>query len=154
MTKIKTKLLWLMPLALITVLSAESMKKQNFDSYLLSFDYQARKDMKIDSKTLVQMMKEGKVQFVDIRFKEEYAAWHMAGSINIPLPDLPNNLDKLDKTKLIVTACPHKDRATIARTYLALKGFNTRYLVDGLTGLAELLRGDKAKDFMNSMEIK
>ena len=32
--------------------------------------------------------------------------------------------------------------------YLKTKGFKARYLEDGLTGLAEYLRGDKARDFI------
>ena len=54
----------------------------------------------------------------------------------------------LDKNKVIVTACPHKDRATIAMVYLKTKGFNAKYLEDGLVGLAEALRGDTAREFV------
>ena len=55
-----------------------------------------------------------------------------------------------DKNKLIVTACPHYDRSSMARLYLITKGYRARYLNDGLLGLAELLRGDKARDFINT----
>jgi len=37
--------------------------------------------------------------------------------------------------------------------YLRTKGLNARYLTDGLTGLAENLRGDNAKDFMEEIGI-
>ena len=73
----------------------------------------------------------------------------MPFAISIPLPDLPKNLDKLDKEKIIVTACPHKDRAIIAMTYLKTKGYKVKYLTDGLLGLANNLRGDNARDFIN-----
>lgn len=118
------------------------------DSYLSAFSYEERKAMKINSVELTVMLEEGTAQLVDIRFKEEYAAWHMPSSINIPLHELPKRLNELDRSKLIVTACPHKDRAIIARTFLKLKGYNTRYLVDGLIGLAEFLRGDNAREFI------
>ena len=120
----------------------------NYDSYLTDFTYEERKAMKINSVELTAMLEEGTAQLVDIRFKEEYEAWHMPSSINIPINELPKRLNELDKSKLIVTACPHKDRAIMARTYLKLMGYNTRYLVDGLTGLAEFLRGDNARDFI------
>lgn len=120
----------------------------NYDSYLSAFTYEERKAMKINSVELTVMLEEGTAQLVDIRFQEEYEAWHMPASINIPLNELPNRLNELDKSKLIVTACPHKDRAIMARTFLKLKGYNTRYLVDGLTGLAEFLRGDNAREFI------
>lgn len=120
----------------------------SYDDYLNSFTYEERKDMKINSVELTVMLEEGTAQLVDIRFKEEYEAWHMPASINIPINELPKRLNELDKSKLIVTACPHKDRAIMARTYLKLKGYDTKYLVDGLIGLAEFLRGDNAKEFI------
>lgn len=121
------------------------------DDYLAGFNYQEREAMKIDTLELVALLAEGKVQFIDIRFPEEYAAWHMGFGKNIPLNELPARLNELDKTMVIVTACPHKDRAAMARMYLAIKGFKARYLKDGLLGLAEFLRGDKAKGLMEAM---
>jgi rhodanese-related sulfurtransferase len=119
-----------------------------FDSYLSTFTYEERKAMKINSIELTVMLEEGTAQLIDIRFKEEYEAWHMPASINIPINELPKRLNELDSSKLIVTACPHKDRAIMARMFLKLKGYDTRYLVDGLTGLAEFLRGDNALEFI------
>lgn len=37
--------------------------------------------------------------------------------------ELPSRLDELDKDKIIVTACPHKDRAILAMAYLRTKGY-------------------------------
>ncbi len=125
----------------------------NYDSYLSAFTYEERIDMKIKSVELTVMLEEGTAQLVDIRFKEEYEAWHMSYSINIPINELPKRLNELDKSKVIVTACPHKDRAIMARTFLKLKGYNTRYLTDGLIGLAEFLRGDNAKEFIQEYNL-
>lgn len=61
-------------------------------------------------------------------------------------------LNELQKNKIIVTACPHKDRAILAMAYLRTKGFRSKYLVDGLVGLSEYLRGDKARNFVESMD--
>jgi rhodanese-related sulfurtransferase len=127
---------------------AEEQKLANF---IGSFDYDTRIEMKASARELVDLLQEGKAQLVDIRFKEEYEAWHMGVGINIPLNELPDRLNELDKDKIIVTACPHKDRAIIAMTYLKTKGYKTMYLKDGLIGLAELLRGDNAKDFIEYM---
>lgn len=120
------------------------------DEYLQSFTYEERKAMKIGKVELTVMLEEKTAQLVDIRFKEEYQAWHMPMSINIPLNELPMRLKELDKTKTIVTACPHKDRAIMARTFLKLHGFNARYLKDGLIGLAEYWRGDNAREFIEN----
>ncbi|MFA7347510.1 MAG: rhodanese-like domain-containing protein [Desulfurivibrionaceae bacterium] len=136
-------------LALSLLPSAHS-HAEKLDDYLAGFTYQERKDMKIDSKELVELLKKGEAQLVDIRFPEEFAAWHMGFAKNIPLNELPSRLGELDKSKLIVTACPHYDRSSMARLYLITKGYKARYLNDGLLGLAELLRGDKARDFINA----
>ncbi|MDZ7761593.1 MAG: rhodanese-like domain-containing protein [Desulfovermiculus sp.] len=121
------------------------------EKYISGFDYAARKEMKIDSQTLLEGIVEGNIQFIDIRFREEFEAWRMGFGTNIPLNELPTRLDELQKDKTIVTACPHKDRAIIAMSYLKTKGFDVKYLVDGLIGLAENLRGDDAQRFVHSL---
>jgi len=139
--------------ALILPLSTQSAGKDSemdFSNYLRSFDYQERKDMKIDIPTLLNALHEGNVEIIDIRFPEEVAAWSMGFTKSIPLNELPDRLDELDKSKLIVTVCPHADRAAIARHYLTLQGFNSKYLVEGLMGLADHLRGDRAKEFIEN----
>ena len=122
------------------------------EEYIASFDYAARKEMKMDSKGLIMLLKQGKAQLIDIRFTEEYSAWRVGPSKNIPLNELPKRLSEIDKSKIIVTACPHKDRATIAMVYLRSKGIKAKYLTDGLIGIAENLRGDNAKEFINALQ--
>jgi len=128
-----------------------SAKESDFDSFLTKFDYETRADMKIDSKRLITLLAEKKAVLVDIRFKEEVMAWRMGFGLQIPLNELPKRLAELPRDKIIVTACPHKDRSSIAMTYLRTKGYNARYLTDGLIGLAENLRGDNAKDFLEDI---
>ena len=147
------KKIFLLLLYVHVALLAET-KVLNYDNYLSGFTYEERREMKINSVELTVMLEEGTAQLVDIRFKEEYEAWHMPASINIPISELPKRLHELDKSKVIVTACPHKDRAIIARTFLKLKGYETRYLVDGLTGLAEHWRGDNAKEFIQEYNLR
>ena len=91
-------------------------EQQTLENYLTNFDYDARIAMKAGTRELVDLLKQGKAQLIDIRFKEEYAAWQVGPSRNIPLNELPKRLNELDKDKIIVTACPHKDRAIIAMT--------------------------------------
>lgn len=135
---------------LLTTFSVNA-EQQILENFLTSFDYDARIEMKAGTRELVDLLINGKAQLIDIRFKEEYAAWQVGPSKNIPLNELPKRLNELDKDKIIVTACPHKDRAIIAMTYLKTKGYQTMYLKDGLIGLAEYLRGDNARDFMQQM---
>lgn len=125
-----------------------------FDRFLTGFDYDTRADMKIDSKQLVRLLTENKAVLVDIRFPEETRTWKMGFGLFIPLNELPKRYGELPKDKIIVTACPHKDRSAIAMTYLRTKGYNARYLTDGLTGLTEQLRGDVAKEFMEDLAVQ
>jgi rhodanese-related sulfurtransferase len=134
---------------LVLMLLVSGLFAQNFESYLKNFDYQARVDMKIKTPEMLVMLEEGEAVLIDIRFSEEYKAWSMGFSKNIPLYELPDRLDELPKDKLIITACPHNDRANIARMFLTLKGYNARYLNDGLLKTADFLRGDNAKEFMD-----
>ena len=120
--------------------------KNKYENYLLNFDYESRKKMKIQIPELLDLLLKNKVQFIDVRFKEEFETWNLSFSKNIPLNELPNRLNEIDKSKLVVTACPHYDRAIMGRIFLLENGFNARYLTDGLLGLTDYLRGDKAKE--------
>lgn len=143
-----------MKVALLIVFLSLSLFAESFDSYLKRFDYNERTDMKIKSLEAVELYKMGEVEFVDIRFREEQAVWSFPFMKKIPLNELPNRLNELDKNKTIVTVCPHYDRAEMARIYLTLKGYKSRYLTDGLIGLAEYLRGDEAKEFVEETTKK
>lgn len=130
------------------VLFCSLLYADSFDNYVKSFDYEAIKDMKIKTTDMLNMVEEGTAQVIDIRFSEEFEAWHMGFAKNIPLNELPNRLDELDKSKLIITACPHNDRANIARMFLMLKGYKVKYLSDGLLTATNYLKGENAKEFM------
>lgn len=138
---------------LLSCFSTAYASDKSLEVYILNYDYDARKEMKINSTNLKQLLMEDKAQLIDIRFKEEYAAWKVGPSINIPINELPKRLNEINKNKIIVTACPHKDRAIVAMTYLRSKGINAKYLTDGLIGLAENLRGDNAEEFIYTREM-
>lgn len=139
---------------LFVLLIMSSLYAETFDAYLKRFDYREREEMKIKSLEAVELYKMGEVEFVDIRFREEQAVWSFPFMKKIPLNELPNRLNELDKNKTIVTVCPHYDRAEIARLYLTMKGYKSRYLTDGLLGLAGYLRGDEAKEFIEETSKK
>ena len=128
------------------------MTAVDFDEYLRAFDYDERIAMKIGLTELLDLYAQDKVQLIDIRFNEEHAAWQVGIGQHIPLNELPDRIDELDATKTIVTMCPHYDRAEIARLYLALKGYHSRYLTDGMLGIARHLRGSMARDYMHQLE--
>jgi rhodanese-related sulfurtransferase len=148
----KRHIIMIAAILMMAIPFAAHAEELSLETYISGFDYKARKEMKINSESMVSGLEQGLIQMVDIRFKEETDAWRMGFGIHIPLNELPSRLDEIDKDKIIVTACPHKDRAILAMAYLRTKGYNSKYLVDGLLGLAEFLRGDTARNVMEILE--
>jgi rhodanese-related sulfurtransferase len=122
-----------------------------FEEYIKNYNYKSIPAMKINSEQLIEMLPEGNVQVIDIRFKEEYEMWHSGIAKNIPINELPDRLDELDAEKLIVTVCPHNLRSNIAMHYLKTKGFNVKFLTDGLTTLNSQLLGGGARKLHNAL---
>jgi len=104
------------------------------------------KEVKIDIEKFIELYNEGKAELIDIRMPFEVNVWSLNFGMKISVDKLPENLDKLPKDKLIVCACPGKDRSIIAMTYLRSEGFNAGYLDGGLLSLMTRLKGGKAKD--------
>lgn len=139
-------------LAIVGLVNAMELNKVDFDTYLSKFDYKERNEMKIKTPDMLALVEEGKAVLVDFRFAQEFEAWHIAGSVNIPLNELPKRLNELPKDKLIITACPHNDRSNMARLYLTLHGYQAKYLNDGLLKAADFLRGENAKEYMDELK--
>lgn len=135
-----------------SLLFGGEVKEVDLGQYLTKFDMQERTNIKANIAFLLKMLKEDKAVFIDIRSREEVASWSFGFAKNIPLNELPNRLDELPKDKLIITACPHYDRSSMARLYLTTKGYNAKYLSDGLLKLADYLRGDNAVAFQNELK--
>lgn len=58
--------------------------------------------------------------------------------VNIPLEDLPNELESLDNRKEIYTLCGSGNRGTSAASYLASKGFKAIVVEGGMKAIQEL----------------
>ncbi|DAB28870.1 MAG: sulfurtransferase [Sulfurimonas sp. RIFOXYD12_FULL_33_39] len=128
------------------------LKSRDFDEYLKSFNTQEIKNMKISSTDMLELIKMDDAILIDIRFKQEAEAWSIPFAKNIPLQELPNRLGELPRDKLIITACPHNDRANMARMYLTMKGYNVKYLNDGLLTTVDKLRGSSAIEFIRELK--
>ena len=76
---------------------------------------------------LKELMASGDPLLVDVREPAEYAEGHIAGSVNIPLRTLAQNLDKIPTDRPVVLTCASGLRASYATTALQLLGYtNTR----------------------------
>lgn len=120
----------------------------DFEDYIRNFNYQAIPKMKITSEDLLDLiLAKEKVQIIDILFREEFEMWNFSFMKNIPINELPDRLDELDKDVLVVVACPRNDRSNIAMHYLKTKGYNVKFLYDGLLSMPSHLLGGAAKKY-------
>lgn len=86
-----------------------------------------------------QLVKQGAI-IIDVRSKGEYAGGHIRGSLNIPLDQLNNNLNKLkDKNATIITCCASGMRSSSAKALLASKGYTAVFNGGGWSGLQNKL---------------
>ncbi len=88
----------------------------------------------VPAKEVMDQARKGLVTVVDVRPAEEYAAGHIPGAINIPLPELQKRLGDLPKRKEIVAYCrgPYCLMSFSAVRTLRSKGFKARRLEAGL----------------------
>jgi len=95
----------------------------------------------IGSKTdYAQLVKEGAI-ILDVRSKGEFESGHIRGSMNIPVDQLLNNLNKLkDKRKTIITCCASGMRSASAKNLLKSKGYSEVYNGGGWSSLQSRLR--------------
>jgi phage shock protein E len=91
----------------------------------------------VDYRTLVR---QGAV-ILDVRTKGEYNGGHIKGSINIPVDQLKNNLNRLpDKQKPIITCCASGMRSSSAKGILKSSGYAQVHNGGSWTGLCDKLR--------------
>ena len=77
------------------------------------------------------------VQVIDVRGKPVAQASPVPGSVNIPVPSLRDNLDKIDRNRPVVTVCALGKNSYFASRILRQNGFNVTSLAGGLTALTE-----------------
>jgi NADPH-dependent 2,4-dienoyl-CoA reductase/sulfur reductase-like enzyme/rhodanese-related sulfurtransferase len=70
---------------------------------------------------------------VDVRQPEEFAAGHIAGAINLPLPELRNRLKELPRDREICLNCGVGQRSYYASRVLLQHGFAAKNLSGGFT---------------------
>jgi len=103
------------------------------------------KNMQIEIAEFIELYNKKECELLDIRVEAETKVWQLNFGLKIPAPDLPERLNELPKDKLIVVACPRANRSNMVRTWLAMQGFEAKYLTDGLLKLMEHLKGGTAK---------
>jgi phage shock protein E len=72
-------------------------------------------------------------QFIDVRTPEEFAAGHAYRARNIPLDQLSDNLDKLEKNEPVYLICQSGRRSKDAAEILVRAGFSQAISIAGGT---------------------
>lgn len=85
----------------------------------------------VDTISVEELRNEEKPYILDVRTIEEYNLSHIDGAINIPLDELRENLEKLDKSKEIIVHCHSGLRSYLACRILQQKGYNVKNLIGG-----------------------
>jgi rhodanese-related sulfurtransferase/biotin operon repressor len=83
---------------------------------------------------LLERARKGLVTVLDVRPREEFAAGHVPGAVNIPIHELEKRLAELPKRKEVVAYCrgPYCLMSYDAVQLLRRKGLKARRLKDGL----------------------
>lgn len=74
-------------------------------------------------RTLLDASRPGELTLLDVRMEPEYKEFHLPGATLVPLPDLPDRLEEIDKEKPIVVYCRSGMRSAAAARLLAGAGF-------------------------------
>src|SRR3990172_7960888 len=72
------------------------------------------------------------IQIIDVREPFEYATGHIKGSVNIPLGRLEGSLEKINRSKELITICAHGVRSMKAAMFLDSKGYKVKSMTGGM----------------------
>ncbi len=76
------------------------------------------------------------LQIVDVRYPNEWEAGRIDGAIHIPLDDLDDRLEEIDRSQGVVTVCRSGNRSATAAELLAAEGFRAENLDGGMEAWA------------------
>lgn len=76
--------------------------------------------------------KESDVILIDVREDEEVAQGMIEGALHIPLNQIPEKAESLDKTKEYILVCRSGARSLNAALYMEEKGFHVSNMVGGM----------------------
>ncbi|MFN8286657.1 MAG: rhodanese-like domain-containing protein [Chitinophagales bacterium] len=68
------------------------------------------------------LIKKGEATIIDVRSPGEFMGGHVAGSINIPLQEVPARIEEFKKMKNIVLCCASGNRSGQATSFLKQHG--------------------------------
>lgn len=85
------------------------------------------------NKLYQSLNKKEDIVLLDVRKPQFFSAWHIPGSMNIPLSLLDQRAKSLSKNRKIITICNHGVSSQYAANFLKEQGFNVEKLDRGLS---------------------
>jgi len=76
-------------------------------------------------------------QLVDVRAEHEWEAGRIRGAVHLPLAELNERVDELERGRPVVLYCRGGDRSTMAAEALAAAGFEAAKLNGGIRAWSE-----------------
>lgn len=73
-------------------------------------------------------------QLVDVRADHEWETGHIAGATHVPLPELPQRTEEIDKDRPVVVYCRGGNRSSMAAAALTDAGYDAVKLTEGIVG--------------------
>lgn len=87
----------------------------------------------ITAKELEQKVTSGEqLNIIDVREEVEVAAGMIPGAKNIPLGEIPERLEELDKNEHYYMVCRSGGRSSSASQFLIQNGFNVTNMIGGM----------------------
>ena len=89
-------------------------------------------DYEISPSEAAALVKEGKARIVDVREPWEFATAHVAGSLEMPMGDVPSRAhQELDPDERLLVICHHGIRSMNTAVWLRNQGFEQAQSIRG-----------------------
>ncbi|RXX22433.1 rhodanese-like domain-containing protein [Streptococcus oralis] len=85
-----------------------------------------------------QLYQKGSLSVLDVREVEEFETLHLEGAQNLPLSQLADTYDQLDKDQLYYVICKSGMRSARACQFLAEQGYDVINVQGGMTAFENL----------------
>ena len=88
--------------------------------------------MEVEVLELKKMLKDKEVVLLDVREPYEVEICNVKGSLFIPMNEIPQNIDQLDKEKRYAVMCHSGVRSLYVSNYLNSLGYSTLNVIGGI----------------------
>ncbi len=88
------------------------------------------------SREEAQKLVDAGAQLVDVRAEHEWEMGRIEGAKHLPLAELADRTDEIDKDRPVVFYCRGGNRSTMATEALVAEGYDAKKLSEGIVGWA------------------